>query len=292
MTSDKKGKAMREDIHKPSMLDPAEYDFIAAFYQGDSPWIAKSYQAEMELYDQAINDCNVFMGNFFHKQTCDHCGAAFNHGVLFLHVPTDELIHVGHICASETVGLPDRAAKAKKAAEKFAREQKAIEAQRESTAEWREENSELVSWLAGQDMETVHDFIRDMQRTLDKWGKLSEGQARATRKWMDGQEKFQARKAEEVKRVENAPILENGRHVLQGEIVSTKWSDGAYGTQPKMTVLLDTGNKVYGTIPTSILPVEISNLKGHRVNFVATVKRSDRDEHFGFFSRPSSASLI
>src|SRR4029077_3330866 len=143
-----KSKIMRNDIQKPSLLDPAEYDFIAAFYQGDSVWISQSYQDEMVIYEQAINDCNVFMGNFFHKQTCDHCGAAFNHGVLFLHIPTDELIHVGHICAAQTAGRPDKAAKARKKSEKYAREEQARQERQEQTSAWREENEDIVAWLA------------------------------------------------------------------------------------------------------------------------------------------------
>jgi hypothetical protein len=292
MTSDKKGKAMREDIHKPSMLDPAEYDFIAAFYQGDSPWIAQSYMSEMEIYDRAIGECDVFMGNFFHKQTCDHCGAAFNHGVLFLHTPTDELIHVGHICAAETVGLPSRAAKAKKTAEKFAREQKAREERQKQTKVWRDENEAVVNWLNSQDMETAHNFIKDMKRQLNDWGKLSERQAAAVEKWMAGQERFQERKAEEAKRLENALPLEEGRHVLIGEIVSTKYKDTDFGTQLKMTVLLDTGNKIYGTVPVAIQDLRPDNIVGPRINFTGTIKRSDRDEHFGFFSRPASARFV
>ena len=126
----------RTDIHKPSLLDPAEYDFVAAFYQGDSPWIGQGYQAEMEIYNAAVESHPVFNGNHARKATCDHCGAAFAHGVLFRHTPTDELIHVGHICASNTVGLPSRAAKVRKSAEKLAKELQEREERKLASADW------------------------------------------------------------------------------------------------------------------------------------------------------------
>ena len=81
---------------------------------------------------------------------------------------------------------------------------------------------------------------------------------------------------------------------MTGEILSTKWHDGSYGTTLKMTVRLDDGNRVWGSVPAHIeesvgMP---SDLHGRKISFTATVTRSDRDPHFGFFKRPSGAELV
>jgi hypothetical protein len=55
----------------------------------------------------------------------------------------------------------------------------------------------------------------------------------------------------------------------------------------KMLVVTDTGWKVWGTMPAA-LDVD----RGARVRFTATVKPSDDDPHFGFFSRPTKAQVL
>jgi len=284
----------RTDTHKPSLLDPAEYVFVTAFYQGDSPWIARAYRPEMEEYEQALEEFSVFEGNHAAKGTCDHCGAAFAHGVLFYHTVSTELVHIGHICASNTVGLPDKAAAARKRAEKQAEEMKEREERRERNQGWRDENADLVTWLESLTGE-IHSFLQDMKNDLAKWGKLTDRQAAAVEKWRAREIEFQAKKAErERKQAERGEIepLAEGRYALAGEVLSVKFQDGYYGEQVKMLVELGDGNRVWGTVPRAILPAfDIDALKGRTVKLTATVKRSDKDEHFGYFSRPSGASV-
>lgn len=280
----------RNDTHKPSLLDPAEYGFVCAFYQGDSPWMAKSYQAEMEIYEESIEVEEVFNGNHAEKGTCDHCGAAFNHGVLFMHLPTYELVHIGHICAANTVGLPDKAAAAKRAAEKAAAEGREREKRQEAGAEWRAANQDLVDFLAALP-DGASNFMRDMQRSVEEWGKLTPRQAEATRNSIDRDKRFAAVQAERAKALENSPALTAGRQALTGEIVSTKWQDSDYGTSLKMLVQLPDGNRVFGTVPAAITGTD-SELPGLKVNFTATVKPSEKDPHFGYFSRPANARLV
>lgn len=279
----------RNDTHKPSLLDPAEYDFQAAFYQGDSDWMYQAYREDMKEYDDALSLFPTFEGNFERKNTCDHCGAAFNHGVLFLHVPTDELIHVGHICASNTVGLPDRAAAARKKAEKFHKEQEEIRKLREAGAEWRERCSDLVAFLEALPQDANY-FIKDMQRAVERWGKLTPGQEQATRRFIEREAKFQEVKREREAALKDAPALTAGRQALAGKILSTKLQDSDYGTSLKMLVELPDGNRVFGTVPASLDRIPTEDMPGKRVNFTATVKPSDKDPHFGYFSRPANAS--
>ena len=279
---------LRTDIHKPSLLDPAEYEFMAAFYQGGSEDMMKSYQYDMQEYDEALERYSVFQGNHDSKGTCDHCGAAFAHGALFLHIPTQELIHVGHICASNTVGLPDKAAAARKKAEKYAAKQAAHRKQMEKTEGWRNENAVLLEWMENQ--ENPHGFIISLLSTVHKWGDLSQAQTRAAYKWMEGAAKREAKAAEAAERLSNAMPVRDGRYDILGTILSKKWKNTQFGDQLKMVVELPDGNRIYGTVPKALRAAGVEI--GSEIKFTATVEKSKNDEHFGFFAKPTNAEVI
>lgn len=304
----------RNDIHRPALLDPAEYEFVAAFYQGTSDDIAWSYRDEHSVYTEAIegNESGtpgtVFDGNFSLKATCDHCGAAFAHGVLFKHLPTSELIHVGHICASNTVGLPSRAVAVRKSAERHAREENERRERMEATAAWREANADLVAFLQADGEEHTDNFYRSLAQALHKYGNLSERQAEALRQSIARNVARDAQRAERIAaaaaRTEDAPPIETGRRAITGTIISTKIKhDEVYGDTLKMLVEEENGNRVYGTCPRSLEDLTFSRigpdnvvtegieLPGQKVTFTAAVEASRDDEHFGFYKRPASARL-
>jgi len=78
-----------------------------------------------------------------------------------------------------------------------------------------------------------------------------------------------------------------GRVTVIGKVVSTDAKDTDYGTRYVMTVRDDKGFTVWGSQPSSL------NLSvGDRVEFTASVERSDRDECFGFFKRPTKARIL
>lgn len=302
----------RTDIHRPSLLDPSEYEFCAAFYQGASVAMERAYRSDHEEYATWIEDLNPvrpgtqrFTGNYSAKQTCDHCGAAFNHGVLFHHKPTGDLIHVGHICASDTIGLPSKAAAARKRAEKAAREEAARVRRHEENAAWREENEDVVSFLneyvakVGSGEWPQHDFLDDMVTSFTTWGNLWPNQANAVRKFFgygERQAERAAREAAEAEALADAPPLAEGRRSVVGEIVSTKYKETPYGTTLKMLVKDIDGNKVWGTVPRVLEDKTFGEngieLKGQTVTFTATVERSRDDEHFGFFKKPTKAQIV
>jgi len=301
----------RTDIHRPSLIDPAEYTFMAAFYQGASEAMMKAYAHDMREYDAALAAHPVFDGNYSAKLTCDHCGAAFNHGALFLHIPTNRLVHVGHICADNTVGLPSRAAAVRKQAERAAAEENDRIKRHKANAQWQAENADVVTFLNDTAMAEVayrdapkpttlrapHPFLNDMVHTFNKWGNLSERQTAAVRKFMVKAVEFAQRDAErqaerEAEVAASEPLAE-GRRLITGIILSTKWQESMYGTTPKMLVKQADGNKVWGTVPDAAFEyspagtLTLDDLKGREVEFTATVERSQDDEHFGFYKRPT-----
>lgn len=101
--------------------------------------------------------------------------------------------------------------------------------------------------------------------------------------------------------------LTGGRQVIGGVVRSARWVETRVGYREvstlKMTVVMDGGQRVYGTVPAAILDSLSGGvvsggdvprdevLRGRRVEFTATVEVSD-DPVFGFYSRPSRASLV
>ncbi len=103
---------------------------------------------------------------------------------------------------------------------------------------------------------------------------------------------IEARKAERAAIEANAqpvPVTAD-RVAFSGTVVGTKAQDTQFGTTYKMIVLDDRGFKVYGTIP-SAFPGRAADMLGKRVAFQAKVEVSHDDPKFGFFSRPTKATI-
>lgn len=78
--------------------------------------------------------------------------------------------------------------------------------------------------------------------------------------------------------------LTAGRQPLKGTVVSLKEQSGQYGIQLKMLLRLESGSRVFGTVPAKIA----NTVKpGDAVSIVANVQPKESD--FGFFSRPACA---
>ena len=109
--------------------------------------------------------------------------------------------------------------------------------------------------------------------------------ARAYDKHLENAERKAERERERADEVRvPCPI---GRVTVIGKVVSVDEKDTDFGTRYVMTVRDDTGFTVWGSQPSALDPCV-----GDRIEFTASVERSDRDECFGFFKRPSKARLL
>jgi hypothetical protein len=130
-------------------------------------------------------------------------------------------------------------------------------------------------------------FYLSLQGSWNRYGSLTERQEAALVRSLDQFEERQARRAQENAAV-TAPIP-TGRVVISGEVLSTKYQDSRFGTQFKMLVKSDAGWKVWGTVPSGLACCG-ETLKGRRVTFTAAIE--SREPAFGFFSRPTNASVL
>ena len=91
----------RTDAHRPSAIQPSEYEFIVfvdySKYSGIS--------GQLRIQQQAIRDSQARTGGTWAKRenngNCHVCGAIFSYGAVYRHRPTNEYVSLGHICADK-----------------------------------------------------------------------------------------------------------------------------------------------------------------------------------------------
>lgn len=288
----------RTDIHRPSAIVPLDYDYLGVFYQGGSEDMEFAYRGDHQELDQILGDnwwelIGVPDGNYKTKNTCDHCGANFAHGVIYRHRPTSELLVVGHICGHDTL-LPatDRAGQRKKLNERNAARHASLRRNRE----YREAHPELIAAFALAHEERFEgcyaaqwhvSTLLDIERRFTSSSpELSDRQADFVLKLAEelpGKLEDQARRDAEKAAAEDVP--EDGRQTVTGVVLKAEWRENEFGGSLKITVKDDRGFVVWGTAAAAIADVE----KGQRVTFKARLSKSDNDPKFGFFSRPTAA---
>ena len=97
------------------------------------------------------------------------------------------------------------------------------------------------------------------------------------------------RAAQRAAAAERGVSVPEGRQVITGQVISQRTQEGQYGTTYKMLLLVttDAGEyKVWGTEPRNIMPNLLDT-----VTLTATLARSADDPAFGFFSRPTKATV-
>ncbi|MBT1509345.1 hypothetical protein KIP88_02425 [Bradyrhizobium sp. SRL28] len=319
--------APRKDIHRPAAIEPADYVFVAFDYlpsDGD-PLGAAMFLAEQRKYKRAhMEKSGGFYSQHEHGGLCHICGSVNAiYSASFYHAKSNSYIKAGLDCAQklECEGIDAFRKNVKKAKEAAAGKRKAAailaeaglskawelyeadaaarKAHAAAYKEWREAgNSDDEEDGAPKFKEYSRDelIVQDMVSKVVKYGNAPSEKAQAFLKLLlDRIERAPeiaaekaAAKALEMANAKPVPAVE-GRMVVKGEVLSIREQEGFYGIQHKMLVKAADGWKVWGSVPSSILG-EVE--RGSVVEFNASLKQSDNDEYFGFFSRPSKAKVL
>ena len=131
-------------------------------------------------------------------------------------------------------------------------------------------------------------FITDVLRKAMVY-ELSYNQLSAVRNAGVSAAKFNAMKSIRAEAVKDAPVITEGKYEFTGTVVSKKLHSGRFGDAWKMIIESSSGNKLWGSVPNKL--VDTINV-GMKVKMIATVKLSDNDDHFGFYSRPSNVEVL
>jgi len=277
----------RTDIHRPSVIIPSDYQFVAFDYYGpDNGFMCIT---EQQAFRAHVAQTGGKFSDHDHGGTCDVCGASALYVAKFYHPKTNRYIVTGQDCAQKMEIGNDSAftvfhqrAKAEVEAQAGKRKAQNVLAAADLSAAW------MVYTTPGPAL-YEENTICDIVGKLVRYGSVSDKQLAFVRKLLavipERAARAEKRAAEQVAA---APVpVTDARIVIEGEVLSKKVVEGRFGSTIKMLVKTDAGTKLWGTIPAAIHPE-----KGDRVKLVAKVEPSKDDPKFGFFSRPAQAVIV
>lgn len=294
----------RRTVHNSyADLDPTEYAYVTSFDSCPEPGsfmggTISSYEMDDGSTVEAFNYYHAehlwgqrllrtsSTSKWYESGQCDHCGARLRYVAVLFHAPTNSHMAVGETCHAERFGHDSKLAKDLDRLHKRAAAARALAKVRGAVDIWLEEdprNLEAVEY-AEANFEG-NNFYTDLLAKLRQYGPWSDRQRDAVLRGKvaaPARALAQAAREAEVK----VPVVE-GRQVLVGTVIKAEWKDDEYGGRTVMTVKEDRGFLVWGT-----MPANLDAERGDRIKFQATVKKSDRDESFGFFKRPAKAERV
>ncbi|MGJ5032431.1 hypothetical protein ACQR1I_36725 [Bradyrhizobium sp. HKCCYLS2038] len=283
---------MRNDIHRPSAINPTDYHFVAFEYikvesMGDAIYLGE----QRRLIACHMERTGGKRATHEHGGTCNVCGAAAMYTALFHHVPSNEYIRVGQDCADKLdCGDWDAFRKVVRDAREQAKgKTKAKAVLTDAGIAKAYDIWDVNGSPAGREEEIICEIVMK----LVKYGSISDKQIAFVRKLLNNIEtradRMAARAAEHAAA---APLpVSDKRVTIRGTVITIRVPDYDRGDCGPIRMLVQhaDGWKVWGSVPSNLL----ADLKrGQQVEFNATIKSSDKDEKFGFFSRPTKARIL
>lgn len=310
---------MRTDIHRPSVIQPEDYEFIGCRYYGDGMADWNFLRAELDRIQAHMKQTGGKYSSHEHGGSCFICGAHANSLAVYYHRKTNKYIQCGEICAHNldmadndlnVFKLKVRAeldlAKGKAATQKWL-------AKIGLTQAWDLQDHELLFAPMAEYLDAkINDLVdfnwnrSDARLFLDKKriltdmiekhvsnGNLSEKQIAFLRKLTAEIINFDRIRADREKKRRTTKPCPSGRAEISGTILSIKQVEQSYSYYSarlitKITLQTDAGYKLYGTLPESIANAKV----GSKVKMTATLQPSNDDPIFGYYKRPTKAEII
>lgn len=307
----------RQDIHRPSAINPEEYEFVDCIYIGCADVDPGVIFANADAREHIRRHMEATGGRYSshdHGGTCHVCGATALYLAVFYHPATNRYIQTGEDCAAKIdMGQPETFRALRAGVDDFRQAQagkqkaRAVLSDLDLDAVWRlyelDRNQDMPALVAvGAVIDrgdatpaecarycntTEFCTILDLLGKLIQYGNISEKQVAFLRTLLDRMARRNEIEAERAAEKEAAAPVPTGRQTVTGEVLKTEVRETAYGRQLKMAVKAEAGFVLWGSVPGSIGAVN----RGDKVTFTATLQPSDRDPKFGFFSRPTKASV-
>lgn len=310
----------RIDVHRPSAIEPTDYQFVAFDClpaEGDIIGNAMFLAAERARKRAHMKRTGGHYSQHEHGGNCHICGSVNAiYTATFYHPKSNGYIRTGLDCADklECEGVEAFRRNVKDALEagKGKRKAKAVleklgiaaawsvytadvakrAAYAEACSDWRdagEVEADAPKWVDPSRDETT---VIDIVERLIKWGDISDKAANYLKVLVDRIERapqIAAERAAEAASALPVPVVE-GRTMVRGTVLTIrKPREDDFYPVTKMLVQHADGWKVWGAVPAAI---KAFVAKGDAIEFNAAVKVSDNDPKFGFFSRPAKAKVI
>lgn len=292
----------RTDIHRPSAIVPADYEFVAFEYikidAGDILANCEILQSERAIKEAHMQRTGGTYATHEHGGSCMVCGASAVYTVLFYHEKTNEYIRTGQDCAQK-MEMPYDELRYNAFRKGITDHRLQLAGKKKAEALLKDKGYDLAWKLYTEtDAAVTSNYPYEERTVVDiiskqvKYGSVSERAMNyigVLLNKISNRARIERERAEEAAKAAPVPT---GRIEITGEIVSTRLQENTYAyggaATLKMLVKDDRGFKVWGTAPTSLTNVK----RGARVKFTAMVEPSKDDPKFGFFKRPTKAVNI
>jgi hypothetical protein len=285
----------RTDTHRPSAINPADYDFVACDYLGGGI-DAIEFQPERVAFREHMTRTAGKFAEHHNNGSCHICGAAALYVARYHHVPSNTYITTGMDCA-EKMEIGEAVLFA--SFRKRIRAGLKVAAGKRKAQELLNANELAAAWViytnpTGNDRNDMikreEAVIYDIVGKLVRYGTISDGQTNYLRVLLGQIERraeVERQRRAEQESADPVPVTSD-RVSVAGVVLTTKMHEGDFGPVRKMLVKCDAGYKLYGSVPRELS----GELKGARVEFTARIQRSPDDVKFGFFSRPTKARIV
>jgi hypothetical protein len=288
--ADHKTRRERTDVHRPSVINPADYDYVG---QECMKWEGVESSglilAERERIQRHFAKTGGTYSRHSHGGNCHVCGASAIYTHLFHHRPSNTYVRTGEDCA-EKLGASVDGAEFRKACQ-HALEAQAGKRKAKATLEaanigaaWDVYVSETLPSPLPYEESTIIDIVGKLVR----YGSISGGQAGFIAKLLGriaDRPAIEAARAAERAAAKPFP-KSSERQTVRGTIVSIKPAPEYFGGErPRMLVKSVDGWLCFGSLPIALDDAE----RGAEIEFSAVLKPSPTDPKFGFFSRPTKA---
>ena len=281
----------RNDIHRPSAIEPEDYEFVAFDYlpnDGDILGNALFLADERRRKAAHMAKSGGRYSSHEHGGLCHICGSVNAiYSASFYHAKSNSYIKAGLDCASKLECSGIEAFRKNVANAKDAR------AGKNKAKAILEEASVGLAWelyVAKADGRN-EEVVVDMVGKLVKYGSLSDKQMNFLGILIDRIKRapeIAAARAAEAAAAKPVPEF-SGRALIEGEVLSVRKEEGPYGYAEKALIKHADGWKLFGNLP-SALHGKVE--RGDKLRFKASVVRSDKDPAFGFWKRPANAEVI
>lgn len=241
----------RTDIHRPSVVNPAEYDFVAVKYIGNSERGEESTIGSRQIIAQHILRTGGRYSSHEHGGTCHVCGANALYLAVWYHEKTNTYICTGEECAEkfDLYGADFQTVRKQVKRDKEFRAGRA-KAERVLTERNLRDAWAIYSATARDDFKFEEHTITDIVAKLIQYGDLSEKQWAFIVKLLtqieergQKQAKRDGLHAEDVKNSQHVGTV-GERITIEGTVFFRASFDGVYGTT-YITGIRDAAGNVY-----------------------------------------------
>ena len=284
---------------------------IAGNFNPENYKFVESFDHRLDFEDDPVepmtfHSSEKIKGQGYSLENCTHCGACLLSGNVWLHKPSGEFIIMGNTCSDRTqfskADFEEYYESHRLSLQKSFRmfegnyKFKVIKPLLEANIDlyWKDKFivREIVERMVKRRKLPSHKQIR-LIRNIPLWNKQA-------------QERKESFKKAQEDRVKNAQEWTEGRQEITGKVISIKeyeqqgfgYNSGTEIVQ-KIVVELEDGRRCFGSMPKKRVPSDMSMKeefaflakwsydKDSTISFNGTIKVSDKDKFFGFFSRPS-----